>query len=210
MGDSNDKKTTILTEKDALDIAWKYFQQHAQQRVSYFNFFVLFSSLLTTGLMASLNTQFNLPQLGIGMGLMQMLIAFIFLKIDERNKYLTKIGETALIKLESLYECHGAQSLEIQVFSHELDKTSAMRKSVERWNIFGQLSHSQCFKIIYLAYAFAGLIGAMFAIYIATHEHSIKENVAKTKIYFDISSAKAAFKPIQNPLDLPSVGRSLK
>ena len=27
-----------LTEKDALDIAWKYFLQHAQQRISYFNF----------------------------------------------------------------------------------------------------------------------------------------------------------------------------
>lgn len=210
MSDRNDKKTTVLTEKDALDIAWKYFQQHAQQRVSYFNFFVIFSSLLTTGLLASLNTQFNFPQLGIGMGLMQMLIAFIFLKIDERNKYLTKISESALIKLESLYECHGVQNNEIQVFSHEFDKTSALRKTVKRWNIFSQLSHSQCFKIIYVAYAIAGLIGVIFAINNSSHEHSKEPEVTKMKVFFDISSTKAAIKPIQKSQDLPAIRRSQK
>lgn len=195
MSCSGEKKSN-LTEKDALDVAWKYFQQHAQQRVSYFNFFVLFSSLLTTGLLASLNSQFNLPQLGIGIGLMQMLVAFVFLKIDQRNKYLTKIGECALIQLESLYSNKIDNSEQLTVFTCELSRTSALRERTKKWNPFGQLSHSQCFQLIYFAYALAGLIGMIAAIHITATQTPMVKETPQMKVFFDVSSARAVIGPV--------------
>ena len=44
---------SYIENKDILNTSWLYFQQHAQQRISYFNFFVAFSTLLTTGMIST-------------------------------------------------------------------------------------------------------------------------------------------------------------
>jgi hypothetical protein len=91
-----------VTESDALDLAWRYFQQHASQRISFFNFFVVLASSMVAVLAAAL-FQLNVYPLGVAVGLMLAFLSFVFWKVDERNKHLTKIGEKALIELESRY-----------------------------------------------------------------------------------------------------------
>jgi hypothetical protein len=74
-----------VTEKEILTLSWNYFQQHAQQRLSLFNFFVVFASLMTTGLISTFQTKYEIHFIGIGVGLVLAFISFIFWKIDERN-----------------------------------------------------------------------------------------------------------------------------
>ena len=60
-----------LSSKDWLNISWKYFELHAQQRIMYFNFFVVFSTILTTGLVATFQLNNNVQFIGIGLGIIQ-------------------------------------------------------------------------------------------------------------------------------------------
>lgn len=183
-----------LTEKDALNIAWNYFQQHAQQRISYFNYFIMFSSIMITALIATLSPQFNLNFLGVGIGLMQVMIAVVFVKIDQRNKYLTKIGEKALIEIENSYnlpECINSSSA--KVFNNEYITTKEIKKTRNWYKvILWQISHSSSYKMIYYSFAFAGLVGVILSIYgINYQKHKTPQNT-NIKVFIDYSSARRA------------------
>lgn len=188
-----------LTEKEALDIAWKYFQQHAQQRVSYFNFFVLFSSIMTTGLIATLGPQFDLHLLGTGIGCMEVLIAFVFIKIDDRNKYLTKIGEDALKALEELYVLpEDVDRKRVVVFNKEVEQTASLKKA-KKWHgaVTGQISHSKSFRIIYIGFAIAGITGVLVSLLEGRLTGAKAAKVTSTKLYLDYSSAKRVLAPVE-------------
>jgi hypothetical protein len=51
--------STEVTLKEQRDYAWSYFQLHANQRMTSFNFFVVIAALLTTGLARSLENDFG-------------------------------------------------------------------------------------------------------------------------------------------------------
>jgi amino acid permease len=93
-----------IKESDVLDLAWKYFQLHAQQRLLCFNFFVVFSSLMTTGLVATFKEKYEAHFIGFVIGLILSLISFIFYKIDQRNKFLIKHGENVIKEIEDKYK----------------------------------------------------------------------------------------------------------
>lgn len=90
-----------MEEKDCLDIAWKYFQQHAQQRISYFNFFVLFSTILLTGFFTLFFNSSCDITIGMPIEIIESFLAFIFWKIDKRNQHLTHIAEEVIRRIES-------------------------------------------------------------------------------------------------------------
>ena len=164
-----DKEKSCITEKDILDLAWKYFQQHASQRISYFNFFVLFSSFMTTGLITTFHPQFRAHALGVAIGLMQVFLAFVFWKVDERNKFLTRIGENAIKEIEKNYELEGCcqhNPHPIQIFLHEVAQTENVSGNQENVPFFKkQISHSKSFNMIFVVYALVGFCGAGFAVY---------------------------------------------
>jgi len=58
--------------------AWDYFELHANQRLTTFNFYVVISSLVTTGLLATFEKQYRTPYLGIGLGVLLTLLSFVF------------------------------------------------------------------------------------------------------------------------------------
>ena len=189
-----DTNKAVLTEKDALDIAWKYFQQHAQQRISYFNFFILFSSIMTTAMIATLSPQFNLNLLGIGIGLMQSLIAYVFIKIDQRNRHLTKIGENAIIEIEQTYNLpNQINCASVRVFNKEGKQTKEDR-GAKAWHslISSQISHSASYKLIYFAFAIAGFVGAATSFYEFRSKITNKTSQSNIKVFIDYSSTRRA------------------
>ncbi|WP_067738743.1 hypothetical protein [Novosphingobium naphthalenivorans] len=73
--------------------AWKYFEIHAGQRLSMFNFFTVFAGLISAGLGATLQGGENVAYIGIFLGMVLVLVSFVFWKIDERAAVLVKHAE---------------------------------------------------------------------------------------------------------------------
>ena len=175
MGDDSSIK-----EKDILDLAWKYFQQHAQQRLSYFNFFVVFAALMTTGLLTTFQEKYDAHFIGIVIGLMLSLISFIFWKIDERNKFLTKHGENALKELEKHYYFKNKYDNldKLKIFTTEAISTNELKENHKNIIFFRkQISHSKAFNIIFLVFFIIGLIGAITSTYYQIYHIPKKEKV---------------------------------
>jgi hypothetical protein len=154
-----------ITEKEALDLAWKYLQQHAQQRISYFNFFIAFQALMTTGLLTTFTPEFRVHIVGVGIGLLQTLFSYVFWKIDERNKYLTKHGESAIKELERrfYFVVDDQESPNpIRLFTSEEINTDLLREN-QKGSAFWkkQISHSKSFNILFIVFGSIGILGAI-------------------------------------------------
>lgn len=80
------------------DYSWKYFEHHANQRMTMFNFFIVFSGLLISGcIQLVLDSHFILL---IFTSLFGAVITWHFLLLDRRNQELIYTGEDVLKVLE--------------------------------------------------------------------------------------------------------------
>lgn len=161
-----------VTEGEVFELAWKYFQQHASQRISFFNFFVVLASSMVALLVAAL-FQLKAYPIGAAVGLMLAFISFIFWKVDERNKHLTKTGEHALKELESRYgflpkfddATADKGPAVLRIFTREEWATKKLREAQRGRPIWRrQLSLSRCLDLLFIVYGIAGCIGAALAI----------------------------------------------
>lgn len=155
-----------LTLRDQRDYAWHYFQLHAQQRMSIFNFFIVISTLLSAGLARCLGNEHRNPFIGIIIGLCMIAISFIFWKLDDRIGYLIKHSEAALKKIEciSIKEesfCDNSLAL----FLTEENKTEKLKMSKSRDPRKWHFSYSQCFKFVYILFAIVGILGIFFVFF---------------------------------------------
>ncbi len=174
-----------VSEKEILNLSWNYFQQHAQQRLSFFNFFVVFAVLATTGLISTLQEEYNAHSIGIAVGLMLSLISFIFYKIDERNKYLTKTGENAIRQIEKNYSCVNCypDKAEFQIFSIEEEETKKLRMAQKKKSIiYRQISHSKSFNLIFIIFFIIGILGAATSVYFQYNSPGSKQKLLENRI----------------------------
>jgi hypothetical protein len=81
------------------DYAWKYFSTHADQRLKSFNFFLTLYTFAFGGLILLVKDAHS-PLLGALAGVLLSFLAFIFWKLDVRNRELIAYGEAALKHLE--------------------------------------------------------------------------------------------------------------
>lgn len=84
----------------ARDHAWRYFEVHAGQRMMMFNFFIVLSSLITAGIGSTLQGPPRFAILGALLGLMLILLSFVFWKLDQRAAFLVKHSEAASNEIE--------------------------------------------------------------------------------------------------------------
>jgi hypothetical protein len=85
----------------AFEHAWRYFDLHAQQRMTVFNFFLFLVGLVGAGIATSAQAAKELAILGCFLGLLLAFISFIFWKLDQRVSFLMKRAELAMASLES-------------------------------------------------------------------------------------------------------------
>jgi hypothetical protein len=167
--DSHDEKASP-GNNEWLDIAWKYFQQHAQQRISYFNFFVIFSTILTTGIVTTFQKTFGSSYLGVALGLLQAFLAFMFLKIDGRNRLLTKHSEDVIRKYESKFI--DDQSLP-KLFTDEETLTKSTK---------GIITHGTSYKIIYIFFLLWGLGAVGYTIWINSSQPNERQVIIDANV----------------------------
>jgi hypothetical protein len=136
-------------------VIWNHFQVHAGQRMTIFNFYIVFSSLLSgavlTALQAPSKHDFTLSILGLGL----VVISFVFWRLDERNRLLIHCSEDALKALEAdAWKSHSS-ARELRVFTNS-DQLTQNKK----WH----LKYSTCFRIVFLTFSLFGSFVTIFAL----------------------------------------------
>lgn len=85
-------------ERIEFDYAWGWFQYHASQRLTAFNFFLVIVGFLLVGYAQAILNHW--AAFGVGLGVIGMCISIGFLALDVRNGELVNLGRDALKKLE--------------------------------------------------------------------------------------------------------------
>jgi hypothetical protein len=89
-----------ISNAETLEHSWRYFAIHAGQRLTLFNYFIAVSGVTLAGGAAALQGTARFSLLGVALGLLLVLLALIFYKLDERTSALIKISERALAATE--------------------------------------------------------------------------------------------------------------
>jgi len=141
---------------DAGQHVWNYFQMHAAQRMSVFNFFLVISALVAAGLAAALQGSVRFAAFGIPLGLLLVLIAFVFWKLDQRTSHLIKHAEQALKELE-----HTFPGAAFHLFLTEPTKTMDAVRTGNWWT--RPWTYGKSFRLVFGVMAVAGSVGSAIA-----------------------------------------------
>ncbi|OHB77268.1 MAG: hypothetical protein A2Z25_14320 [Planctomycetes bacterium RBG_16_55_9] len=153
--------------KERIEYAWNYFQLHAGQRMSLFNFFVVISALLTGGLATSIrnDNEFEHAIIRILLGVGLMITSFVFWKLDQRVRYLIKHAENALKKMEHCFLIENeSQDNSSALFLAEEEQTVKFPRA-QLWKFWEwHMYYSKCFGVVYITFAAIGFLGVVLAV----------------------------------------------
>lgn len=141
-------------EKLALEHAWRYFEAHGEQRMTVFNFFVATAGLLVAGLAYTIQASANMWPLGLAAGLLLILIAFVFWKLDQRVSSLIKTSEDVLAQAEDRL----IADAQLRMVSREREMTANTR-----FSFLNSWTYGQAFRRIFLIMALIGVSGSLFS-----------------------------------------------
>ena len=157
-----------------LNHAWSYFQLHAQQRLTAFNFYIVLSSVLTAGLFAALQKD-DIGLVPAAIGFLLGIISFVFAKLDGRNKQLTRNGERALRSLQQDWLATWPDEIlqsSVDVFSRDERTVSAARARDTVWSVRKRhWSFSDCFGMAFRGLGTLGVdsVGVTLLLWAADH-----------------------------------------
>jgi len=123
--------------------------------MSLFNFFVVFSSLATTCMVGTFHEKTRSHMVGVGIGVLLMVISFIFWRLDDRVRFLIKHAENALKWIETNYEledCHNSPHV-LRLFTGEETQTADEQP----------FTYSKCFCWTFFTFGLVGLAGAILS-----------------------------------------------
>lgn len=151
-------------QKELREYAWKYFSLHAEQRLKTFHFFVILATVLV-GAISTIAKE--LGNLGHAAPLAYLLatLAFVFWKLDRRNKELIKHGENALKALERQLNIgsEGDGPHVAQLFVHEEWTTNNKMRFPRSPLLSAHMSYSDCFNVVFFVFGFGGfVVGCVF------------------------------------------------
>jgi len=141
--------------KDQREYAWKYFALHAEQRLKTFHFFIILSAILSGAIFTIMKDVSNIVY-AIPMCYLISFLAFIFWKLDQRNKELIKHSENVLKSIETCFElqCDNIPNL----FKDEGKKNNKNKFFIPLIN--SRWSYSNCFNWIFFIFGISGFISA--------------------------------------------------
>ncbi len=142
---------------------WNYFQYHAGQRLTTFNFYIVISSLITSGYIIAFK---DIPFLSLLLGFIIITLSFIFWKLDSRNKQLIKNSENGLKEIEKddNLESNIDNVQILNIFMFEEQQTDSLRKTQAIWPWKRLFTYSTCLNSVFIIFAIIGLIGIIFSV----------------------------------------------
>lgn len=136
--------------------AWRYFEFHAAQRITVFNYYVAASGLLATGIAIVLLGDPQFSYLGIVAGLLLLALSFLFWKFDQRVSGMIKLSEIALER----YEEAALEGCE-RIFC--TDRQIVENSSRSYFRLKGLWTYGMAFRLIFLLIGSTGMLGAALA-----------------------------------------------
>ncbi len=147
-------------KEKVLDMNWDYFKILAQQRVTHFNFFIVFIGAISTVFATQINVDLRGNIIALSLAIAQVFLCFIFHKIDIRNKFLIKHTEEIIKIFEKEFE-QGVPR--IFIMEEQLTKEKRLLDKKKLY-FLRQLSTSQLYNMFYAFFVILGLVEGMFAI----------------------------------------------
>lgn len=144
-----DPKDEILR---AHDHAWRYFELHANQRLTIFNFFTAAAGLSVAGIAATLQASQRFAAAGIAIGLLLALLSLLFWKLDQRIAFLSKHAERIQTRTEA-----ALFAPEFRIFTSEpeaFDAANRAKSGLKIWTV----GHS--FRMLFLIAGIFGFVAA--------------------------------------------------
>nr|VFK61479.1 MAG: hypothetical protein BECKUNK1418G_GA0071005_101743 [Candidatus Kentron sp. UNK]VFK69105.1 MAG: hypothetical protein BECKUNK1418H_GA0071006_101026 [Candidatus Kentron sp. UNK] len=148
------------------EYVWKYFSPHAEQRLKTFHFFVILSVVLTGAILTITKEAGNISY-AAPLAYLLAFFAFIFWKLDVRNKELIKHGENALKNLETCFEIlnHEKEQKVVRLFMDEERKTNIKPRFPKALLFSAHMSYSNCFNAVFCVFGVGGcILGTMFVL----------------------------------------------
>jgi len=140
--------------------AWRYCELHANQRMTVFNFYVVFAGLLLNRLVLVFDQDFPYPQLRIGIGLLLAITSFAFLGLDARTIDLIENAGGAFAGWEA-DTIAGAQD---PAATQEHALFSLQRERNGRGYVPRNLeTYGQCLRFVFHTISMVGVLAALFA-----------------------------------------------
>lgn len=142
-----------MSDKDHLDHAWRYFQLHATQRITVFNFYVAASGLMVAGLIYSLRGGNETALYSVAAGIGLVLLSTVFWKLDRRVRAMIKASEGTIIKIEGA--C-------IEEPDHRVMTNEQKIADATKYSLFGNWTYGEAFRRIFAVVGTFGFLGAGF------------------------------------------------
>lgn len=157
---------TSMTDNILQKQAWDYFQMHASQRLTTFNFYLVISSLITTTLFSTFQKDYQFYCIRVIPGLLLIFVSFVFWKLDIRNKELIEIAEASLKFFEANNQIKdsGNRPHIAKVFSREEYETNRKRINKRKFSFWeNHFSYSDCFNLVFICFGIVGILGTIIA-----------------------------------------------
>lgn len=144
--------------RDSLDYAFKYFDLHAKQRMTVFNFFLAISGALIGLIAASLGGDSNYPLAALALSIFLLALSYLFWQLDIRTTFLIKHAESSLeISEKALLDDHAC------LVGSEPAASAAFRAN--RSGLAKGLSYSSSLRLIIALTAILALVGVFISSY---------------------------------------------
>lgn len=146
------------------DYAWGWFQYHAAQRLTSFNFFLIITGLLLVAFAQAIDHDWT--GFGFGIGLLGTIVAAGFLALDVRNEELVNRGRHALGEVEGRMRIALADLDEAREYLCEALGERRLGNRVHRWVAAsnGGRDRSWLFKHRFWLRCVIGSVGFGFAV----------------------------------------------
>jgi hypothetical protein len=131
-------------DKAAIHHAWRYFELHAAQRMSLFNFYLILSGLVLAGIAGSYARP-SLQGVDAVLGVILALVALIFWKLDQRACFLMKRAELVLAEMECVLP------VAARLFRSEPEHTEGAGQEQGVW------TYGKSFRLVFWCTGIAGL-----------------------------------------------------
>jgi len=151
------KGVYLENAKPSLDYAFKYFDLHAKQRMTVFNFFLAISGALIGLIAASLGGESKYPLAALALSIFLFVLSYLFWQLDIRTSFLIKHAEASLeISEKILFERHA------RLVGTEDDAFDAFRK--DRSGLSKGLSYSRSLRLIFAFTALLATVGVVISL----------------------------------------------
>lgn len=134
---------------DRRELAWRFFELHAKQRINVFNFFVVLSGLILTGIGSALRQGGASGHVLMAVfGLLLALLSAVFWQLDSRTRELIHTAEDVLGEVED--------GVDMTLFARPEVETSTVRRLPLRYSV--------SLRIVFTTFGIVGLAAGVWGL----------------------------------------------